>query len=87
MKRVSGREVIPVGTRPAIALRHEQNYTYDNVTLKEGIAQLGKHVEDQAGNKSGGQAKVWPQVSLMLKRSRFLGCGRTCLSDVAGTTC
>ena len=51
MKRVSGREVILVGTRPAIALRHEPNYTYDNVTLKEGIAQLGKHVEDQAGNE------------------------------------
>lgn len=51
MKRVSGRELILVRTRPAIALRHEQNYTYDNVTLKEGIARLGKHVEDQAGNE------------------------------------
>ena len=62
MKRVSGREVILAGTRPAIALRHEQNYTYDNVTLKEGIAQLGKHLEDQAGNERGQKRKFGPSL-------------------------
>jgi hypothetical protein len=29
------------------------------------------------------EAKGWPPVSLLLKRSRFLGYGGTCLSDVA----
>jgi hypothetical protein len=84
LKRVLCKHEASIRSLSARGLRHEQNYTYDNVTLKEGIAQLEKHVEDQAGNmREGKQKRRLAPVSLMLMRSRFLGCGRTCLSDVA----
>lgn len=42
-------------------LRHEQNYTYDPVTLKEGIAQLGSmwRIRPETREKAE-QVKVWP---------------------------